>query len=67
MSHEVLMLSKSETETMIRSFLNDVGISYDLQDIQVYCKVQRCQAAVINDVVRAIAKSLRYGTKFSLS
>lgn len=67
MSHEVLMLSESETETMIRSFLNDVGISYDLQDIQVYCKVQRCQAAVINDVVRAIAKSLRYGTKFSLS
>ncbi|MFA5324301.1 MAG: ATP-binding protein [Smithella sp.] len=67
MMHEVTALSKSETETMICDYLRDVGVPYELQDIQEYCKNQRCQAAVINDVVRAIARSIRYNDKFLLS
>lgn len=65
--HEVKKFSESEMFLMACKFLNDVGITFCEDDIVQYCKTQNSQAIVMNDVVRAIAKSIRYGTRFKLS
>lgn len=66
-THEVKIFSEDETELMICKYLNDIGISYQTKDIQEYCKTQKSQAVVINDLVRAIAKSIQYNTNFAIS
>ena len=66
-THEVIKLYKSEMESMICKYLNDVGVQYQIKDIQGYCETQKSQAVVISDLVRAIAKSIRYNTDFVMS
>jgi len=65
--HEVKKFSESEMFSMVRKFLNNVEIKFYTEDVAQYCKIQNCQALVMNDVVRAIAKSIRFGTEFKLS
>lgn len=64
--HEVKKFSADEMFLMITKFLDDVGVVYNIKDIKAYCNNANSQAVVMNDVVRAIAKSLRQGTQFQL-
>ncbi len=66
LTHDVIKFSEQEMFFMISKYLDDVGIKYDKNDIEKYCKGENCQALVINDVVRAIAKSIRNNTDFML-
>jgi len=66
MAHEVVRFSEEETFSMISKFLSDVEIGYQDNDIQKYCKEKKSQALVINDVVRAIAKAIRFDSEFAL-
>jgi len=65
-SHEVVKFSESEIAGMITNFLNDVGIAYLQEDINQYCSLRLSQANSINDVVRAIAKSIQENCDFKL-
>jgi len=68
MQHEVKKFKTEEKESMIVKFLNNVKVSYELNDIYQYCvNHAECQAYIINDVIRAIASSVRTGNKFKLS
>lgn len=64
--HQVIKFSEQEMVWMISKFLDDVCIKYSENDIIEYCKSQNSQASVMNDVVRAIAKSIRNNTEFRL-
>lgn len=66
MTHNVNKFSEQELYSMISKYLNDVGIKYQKNDIEEYCKGQNSQAIVINEVVRAIAKSIRNNSDFML-
>jgi SpoVK/Ycf46/Vps4 family AAA+-type ATPase len=65
--HEVKKFTEHETFLMVSKFLDDVGITFCKDDVARYCKTQNSQALVMNDVVRAIAKSIRFSTGFKLS
>lgn len=64
--HNVKRFSEGELYSMISRYLDDVGIDFDKCDALKYCKTQKSQALVLNDVVRAISKSIRYNTEFKL-
>lgn len=66
MIHHVTKFSEQEMASMVIKYLEDVGVHYCEDDIRNYCKVQNSQALVINDVVRAIAKSIRGNSDFTL-
>lgn len=67
MTHNVVMFSEEERFSMITKYLNDVGIKYSTENISDYCKMPKKQAFIINDVVRAIAKSIRTDSDFFLT
>lgn len=65
--HQVLKFNEKEMEDMIVKFLDDVGIEYDIDNIRTYCRENNnCQALVVDDIIRAIAKNIRTGEKFKL-
>jgi SpoVK/Ycf46/Vps4 family AAA+-type ATPase len=65
--HEVKRLTPEELTALIYKYLNAVGIKYDAHNIISYCEnSENTQALVINDVIRSIAKSIRFGTEFVL-
>jgi len=65
-SHEVVRLSENEIFYMVIKYLNDVGVEYSDKNIRDYCRLNKTQALVINDVIRAIAKSIRFDSDFRL-
>jgi len=65
--HKVEKFTKEEMKMMICQYLDDVNIKYSTSDIESYCSTQNSQALVINDVIRAIARSIRFDTDFVLS
>ncbi|MDQ7094186.1 AAA family ATPase [Desulfosporosinus sp. PR] len=67
LAHEVKRLSKEEMYLMITRFLNDVSIKYSEEDIKKYCEYPNTQAITLNDVVRAIVKSIRTNSDFTLT
>jgi ATP-dependent 26S proteasome regulatory subunit len=67
MQHEVKKFNNTEIEQMIIRFLDDVNIPYRIEDIRAYSSVKPCQAIAINEVIRAIARSIRTGCIFSLN
>lgn len=68
MVHQVIKFSEQEMFLIISKFLDDVAIKYSDIDIVEYCrKSASSQALAINDTVRAIAKSIRNNTEFTLS
>jgi SpoVK/Ycf46/Vps4 family AAA+-type ATPase len=65
--HEVLKFIQKEMEEMIEKFLKDIDIQYDIQNIREYCHGNTCcQAVVVNEMIRAVAMSIRTGEKFYL-
>ncbi len=65
--HEVLKFRQKEMEEMIEKFLKDIDIQYDIQNIREYCEGNTsCQAVVVNEMIRAVAMSIRTGEKFYL-
>ncbi|EHQ88257.1 ATP-binding protein [Desulfosporosinus youngiae] len=67
MIHEVAKFSEQEMFLMVSKFLDDVGVKYSDINIIDYCgKSLNSQALVMNDVIRAIAKSIRNNTEFRL-
>lgn len=67
LQHEVKKLSPSEMVSMVSKFLDDVKIPYVVNDIKSYCSSNVSQDVAINDVIRSIAKSVRFNTPFVLS
>lgn len=67
LSHNVTRLSEGEMFFMISRYLDDVGIKYRENDILDYCKLKNTQALATNDVVRAIARSIRFDSEFVLT
>lgn len=67
MAHPVVRFSEEEAVLMIRKFLNDVGVKYCENDIKDYAKLENTQALAMNDVVRAIARSIRANADFVLA
>lgn len=66
-THQVIQFTKQEMFSMIRRFLDNVGISYHQNDVMKYCDEPKTQAVAMNDVVRAIAKAIRRKTDFQMS
>lgn len=66
LTHNVIKFSEQEMFFMISRYLEDVGIKYRKSELEEYCKGQNSQAFVINDIVRAIAKSIRTNSNFML-
>lgn len=65
-NHKVEKFTKEELKVTIYKYLDDISINYDVNNIDKYCDTQDSQAIVINDVTRAIAKSIRFNEKFIL-
>jgi len=53
-------------ESMICKYLDSINISYNMFNIKAYCDTQRSQASIVSDIVRSIAKSIRFQTQFEL-
>lgn len=66
LQHEVKKFNSEEVESMIVKFLDDVGIKYNSNNLQEYSQKGNSPAYVVNDVVRAIASSIRTGNEFVL-
>jgi SpoVK/Ycf46/Vps4 family AAA+-type ATPase len=66
MKHEVKRFSENELAGMATKFLDDVNIPYSLQKVTEFCKDKICQYNVINELIRAIAYSIRTGNSFEL-
>lgn len=58
--HEVQILTIDEKQEMIKQYLNDIGIEYSEEDIELYCRktTKTPQSQVINEVIEAIVASI---------
>jgi SpoVK/Ycf46/Vps4 family AAA+-type ATPase len=65
--HEVKMFTREERKAMVEKYLGDIGIKYDISDVNAYCEAQKSQADTIVDVVKAIAKSIRFDCPLRLT
>jgi SpoVK/Ycf46/Vps4 family AAA+-type ATPase len=66
LQHEVLKFSEQEMEQLISMYLEDIKFEYDKDKVRAFCKGKNCQASAINELIRAIAFSIRTGNKFEL-
>jgi len=64
--HNVKKFSEQELYGLISRYLDDVGIRFNICEVVSYCNSQKSQAIALNDVVRAISRSVRYNTEFKM-
>ena len=65
--HEVKVFDSGEKCAMVIRLLDDVGVSYDADDVVSYCvRHVGAQSSCVTDAVEAIARSLQDGQPFSL-
>ncbi len=65
-SHEVKAFTLEERAAMVSQYLNDINIEYNIENVCSYCESPKSQADTVVDIVKAIAKSIRYGCEFML-
>lgn len=58
--HEVKVFTEEERREMALKYLEDVGVTYDIDNVKGYCETQKSQADIIVDIIRAIAKAIRF-------
>jgi AAA+ superfamily predicted ATPase len=64
LSHEICVFTPDEKIAMVRKLLDDIHIAYDPDDVEAYCTShtgrEASQAVVMNNVIRAVAKAVKY-------
>lgn len=66
--HEVKKPTKEEQCSIVRTFLESVGVKYDASEIEPFCRsiVRPSQAQLVSKVIDAIALSIETGNTFTL-
>jgi len=66
LKHEVEPLTETEALALIKMFLDDVGIPYNLDELCGYAKGHTKQSEIVNDITLSIVKMLKEDSAFML-